>query len=242
MKKRAIMKNVNLELKLKTIRDKEKNSDLLLQVEKILLEDEISRTEISNTLSLKNEAINKNALVFDLLKTENIFHINHIEKICVDYRLRFLDSSLFKNNIPEEAISKIKNLEKEHQTKLAGFKIVAPSKAFHLLNYDDPILFIPIGNNYYYLVHKWGDEFNWYRKLLVWPVKNLSNFTITSILVSIIVALLVPENNLSKSVPLAPLIVFLFAFKSIVAVFAYYFFMAGKNFNEEIWQRKYYNN
>jgi hypothetical protein len=52
----------------------------------------------------------------------------------------------------------------------------------------------------------------------------------------------VPENNLSKSVPLAPLIVFLFAFKSIVAGFAYSFFMMGKNFNEEIWQRKYYNN
>ena len=50
MKKRAIMKNVNLELELKTIRDKEKNSDLLLLVEKILLEDEISRNEISNQL------------------------------------------------------------------------------------------------------------------------------------------------------------------------------------------------
>jgi len=236
------MKNVNLELELNAIRDKEKNSDLLLQVEKLLIEDEISRNSILNKLSSKNEDSNKNALVFDLLKTENIFHINHIENICINYRLRFLDSSLFKNNIPDEAISKIKNIEKEHHTKLSGFKIVAPSKAFHLLNYDDPLLFIPIGNNYYYLVHKWGDEFRWYRKLLVWPIKNLSNFVITSILISLIVALIVPENNLSKSVPLAPLIVFLFAFKSIVAVFAYYFFMAGKNFNEEIWQRKYYNN
>ncbi|MFZ4670900.1 MAG: hypothetical protein ACOYLT_02685 [Flavobacterium sp.] len=236
------MKNVNLELELNAIRDKEKNSDLLLQAEKLLIEDEISKNSILNKLSSKNEDSNKNALVFDLLKTENIFHINHIENICINYRLRFLDSSLFKNNIPDEAISKIKKIEKEHHTKLSGFKIVAPSKAFHLLNYDDPLLFIPIGNNYYYLVHKWGDEFRWYRKLLVWPIKNLSNFVITGILLSLIVALIVPENNLSKSVPLAPLIVFLFAFKSIVAVFAYYFFMAGKNFNEEIWQRKYYNN
>jgi len=240
--KTIFMKNINLELELKTIRDKEKNSDLLLQVEKILLDDEISRNEISNKLSQNNDVSNKNALIFDLLKTENIFHINHIEKICVDYRLRFLDSSLFKNDIPEEAISEIKKLEKKHNTKLSGFKIVAPSKAFYLLNYDDPILFIPIGNDYYYLVHKWGNEFNWYRKLLVWPIKNLSNFTITSIAISLIIAIIVPENNLSKSVPLAPLIVFLFAFKSIVAVFAYFFFMSGKNFNEEIWQRKYYNN
>ncbi len=189
------MKNVNLELELNAIRDKEKNSDLLLQVEKLLIEDEISRNSILNKLSSKNEDSNKNALVFDLLKTENIFHINHIENICINYRLRFLDSSLFKNNIPDEAISKIKNIEKEHHTKLSGFKIVAPSKAFHLLNYDDPLLFIPIGNNYYYLVHKWGDEFRWYRKLLVWPIKNLSNFVITSILISLIVALIVPETT-----------------------------------------------
>jgi hypothetical protein len=80
------------------------------------------------------------------------------------------------------------------------------------------------------------------RKLMVLPIKNLGNFTITALLLSLIVALVVPENNLSKSVPLASVIIFLFAFKSIFAVFAYYFFMLGKNFNEEIWQRKYYNN
>ena len=80
------------------------------------------------------------------------------------------------------------------------------------------------------------------RKLIVSPIKNLWNFMIFSILVSLVVTFLVPTNNLSKSVPMAPIIVFLFAFKSIVAVFLYYFFMMGKNFNEEIWQRKYYNN
>jgi hypothetical protein len=133
-------------------------------------------------------------------------------------------------------------LEKTHNTSLDGFKIIAPSKAFHLLNYDDPLMFVPMGNDYYYLIHQWGSEMNPLRKLLVMPIKNLGNFTITTILLSVFVALLVPENNLSKSVPLASVIVFLFAFKSIFAVFAYYFFMMGKNFNEEIWQRQYYNN
>ena len=77
---------------------------------------------------------------------------------------------------------------------------------------------------------------------MVLPFKNLGYFTVTAILFSALLAMLVPENNLSKSVPMASLIVFLFAFKSIFAVFAYYFFMMGKNFNEEIWKRKYYNN
>ena len=110
------------------------------------------------------------------------------------------------------------------------------------INYDDPLLFVPIGNDYYYLVHQWGKEINALRKLTVLPIKNLMNFTITCIIISLLIAAIVPENNLSKSVPLASVIVFLFAFKSIFAVFAYYFFMLGKNFNEEIWQRKYYNN
>ena len=178
----------------------------------------------------------------DLLETDKIFHLEQIKTICIDYRLRFLDSNIFKNEIPEEAISKIRMMEKEHKTSLQGFKIIAPSKAFHLLNYDDPLLFVPIGNDYYYLIHKWGTEMNPIRKLMVLPIRNLRNFTFTSIIISIIITFLIPENNLSKSVPLASVIVFLFAFKSIFAVFAYYFFMMGKNFNEEIWQRQYYNN
>ncbi|NBU80888.1 MAG: hypothetical protein EBS55_04490, partial [Flavobacteriaceae bacterium] len=191
---------------------------------------------------LQKSSTKSNILDIDLLETDKIFHLEQIKTICIDYRLRFLDSNIFKNEIPEEAISKIRMMEKEHKTSLQGFKIIAPSKAFHLLNYDDPLLFVPIGNDYYYLIHKWGTEMNPIRKLMVLPIRNLRNFTFTSIIISIIITFLIPENNLSKSVPLASVIVFLFAFKSIFAVFAYYFFMMGKNFNEEIWQRQYYNN
>ena len=63
--------------------------------------------------------------------------------------------------------------------------IMAPSKLFKIKSPDDPILFIPIGNNYYYLIHKWGEEFNYLRKLLVLPFKNIDNLTIFSVLVSV---------------------------------------------------------
>ncbi|NNT72164.1 hypothetical protein HKT18_08070 [Flavobacterium sp. IMCC34852] len=237
-----LVNKLNLEKELLSKRKKFKSeADILAEVQSILAENDLVRERIIEKLELKSST-KPNQLNFDLLEADKIFHLEQIRTICIDYRLRFLDSNIFKNEIPEEAISKIRMLEKEHETSLEGFKIIAPSKAFHLLNYDDPLLFIPIGNDYYYLIHQWGTEMNPWRKLLVLPIKNLGNFTITSILLSIIIALLVPENNLSKSVPLASLIVFLFAFKSIFAVFAYYFFMMGKNFNEEIWQRQYYNN
>ena len=233
---------VNLEKEMLQQRRKFKSeSEILAEIQAIFVENENERNSIVTKLRVKSST-KVNHLQLDLLKTDKIFHVDQIRQICIDYRLRFLESSIFKNEIPEEAITKIRIMEKEHNTSLEGFRIIAPSKAFHLLNYDDPLLFVPIGNDYYYLVHQWGTEMNPWRKLLVLPIKNLGNFTITSIVLSILIAFIVPENNLSKSVPLASVIVFLFAFKSIFAVFAYYFFMMGKNFNEEIWQRQYYNN
>jgi hypothetical protein len=237
-----LAKKLNLEKELLSKRKKFKpEAAILAEVKNIFAENYLVREKIAHKMSHKNRA-KSNQLQFDLLETDKIFHLEQIRTVCIDYRLRFLDSNIFKNNIPEEAISKIRMMEETHNTSLDGFKIVAPSKSFHLLNYDDPLLFIPIGNNYYYLVHQWGKEINPWRKLMVLPIKNLWNFTIASIIISIVITLLVPVNNLSKSVPLASIIIFLFAFKSIFAVFAYYFFMMGKNFNEEIWQRKYYNN
>ena len=233
---------LNLEKELLSKRKKFKpEAAILAEVQTIFAENELARKKITQKISDKDSA-KSNQLQFDLLETDKIFHLEQIRTICIDYRLRFLDGNLFKNTIPEEAISKIRMIEKEHKTSLKGFKIVAPSKAFHLLNYDDPLLFVPIGNDYYYLIHQWGKEINPWRKLVVLPVKNLWNFTITNIIISLIITLLIPTNNLSKSVPMASIIVFLFTFKSIFAVFAYYFFMMGKNFNEEIWQRQYYNN
>ena len=232
----------NLEIALRLERKKFKSESIILaEVKAILLENEKLRNAIK--MQLQTESSTKpNEFVFDLIETDKIFHIKEIKNVCIDYRLRFLDSHFYKNEIPEEAISKIAALEKKHGTKLSGFKIIAPSKAFHLLNYDDPLLFATIGNDYYYLIHKWGNDMNPLRKLMVKPVRNLSNFLLFSLIISTIITCFVPANNLSKTVPFAPFIVFLFMFKSVIAVFCYYFFMLGKNFNEEIWQNKYYNN
>lgn len=218
-----------------------KETDLLVEVSQILNENEFRRASIKNVLD-HGTSTESNEFNFDLLEKDKIFHLVQIRSVCVDYRLRFLDSTFFKEGIPEEAISNIHTLEKSHGTTLGGFKIMAPSKAFQLLSYDDPLLFAPIGNDYYYLIHQWGKDITPTRKWLVMPFKNLLNFMFFSVIVSLLITWLTPENNLSKTVPMANIIIFLFAFKSIVAVFMYAFFMMGKNFNVAIWDRKYFNN
>ena len=215
--------------------------DILKEVESILMQNDAERSEISLMLKTKSSTSTNN-FNFELLETNNIFHVEQIKKICIDYRLRFLDSNLFKNEIPSEAISKIRDLEKNHDAKLEGFKIVAPSKTFELENYDDPLLFAPIGNNYYYLIHQWGNDLDPLRKLKVLPFKNLMNFVLFCVVISLGLTFLMPTEKLAQSVPLAPVLIFLFLLKGVIASISYYFFLSGKNFNSEIWNRKFKEN
>ncbi len=237
-----LLNKTNLETELILERKKfNVENDILNDVRLILSENQNRRDAISKELSAKSST-NENKFDFDLLETDKIFHLEQIKKVSIDYRLRFLDSHLFKNEIPEEAISKINLLEKNHDTTLEGFKIMAPSKTFQLMSYDDPLLFAPIGNNYYYLIHKWGNDLSATRKLKVLPFKSLFHFLFMTLLLSVLITLLIPVNNLSRSIPLAGFIEFLFVWKGVIAVGLYGFFMAGKNFNTRIWNRKYFNN
>lgn len=215
---------------------------LLAEVRDLLECDEEHREAIRQRIG-QNGPDAENDFVFDLLETHRIFHLSHIQKICIDYRLRFLDSHLFKGAVPEEAVSKIKQLEKEHNTQLSGFKIAAPSKLFHLKNYDDPLLFAPIGNDYYYLVHKWGNDISGWRKWLVLPVKNFGNFLVLLVAVSILFSLFALKFLFTGThTDQFLLVTFLFTFKSFCGIALYYCFWKGKNFNNAIWDSEYYNN
>jgi hypothetical protein len=204
------------------------------------------REQSKDDLILKNIAesieTESNSLKFDFLETSKIYHLSDIEKICIDYRLRFLNSSLFKSELPYEAISKIKNLEKIHETKLEGFKIMAPAKLFKLKNADDPLLFVPIGNQYYYLIHSWGKDLHPFRKQMMWPFKNLENFILLLLVVSFLLTTLVPEGMFSqKQTTTEFLVIFLFMFKWVAGLAIYFGFKKGKNFSEAIWRSKFYN-
>ena len=237
-----LIKKTNIEERLQYLKNKQTNEqDILQAVHKLLAVDNHKDDLVLETLSKSNDA-NHNDFVFDLLETERIYQLDQIKEICINYRLRFLDSKYFKGELPYEAILKIKSLEKKHNTKLNGFKIIAPSKLFKLENADDPLLFAPIGNGYYYLIHKWGNDLNPFRKILMWPYKSFGNLIIATLLVSLIATGLFPEGVFSnKPNPTQAGMIFFFIFKSIAAVVIYYGFAAGKNFNTAIWNSKYFN-
>ncbi len=237
-----MLPRTNIEEKLHILRNKTAQEEIILdEVYELLRQDQESEDRITANIS-GNTLIPENDFDFDLLETKNIFHIDQIKNICINYRLRFLDTKYFKGQIPAEAISKIKRLEKEHNTEIKGYKIIAPSKLFKLEDKDDPLLFAPIGNGYYYLIHKWGNDLHSLRRILVWPFKNIINLSVLVVLMSYLATLLVPEGLFSKSSSTAEFwIIFFFMFKSIAAVVIFYGFALGKNFNPAIWNSKYFN-
>jgi len=217
--------------------------DILASINEILDSHQPSEKRINQELSGNGKkAIIANKFLLQKLETDRIFHIDQIKKTCIDFRLRFLDSKYFKGEIPKSAIERIKKLETEHEIQLKGFKVMAPSKLFKLADKDDPLLFAPIGNGYYYLIHKWGNDLHPLRKLLVWPFRNMVNLTFFVILISYLATLMIPNGLFSKSTGSSEFwIVFFFMFKSLAAVVIFYGFALGKNFNPAIWNSKYFN-
>ena len=215
--------------------------DILNQVQQVLKQDEANEANINEAL-LNGTTNHQNTFNIDLLERDNIFHIDDIKSICITYRLRFLESSLFKGEIPQEAISKIKQLEKAHNTKLEGFKIMAPSKLFKLENYDDPLLFAPIGNGYYYLIHKWGNDMSVWRKWLMYPFRNLDTVIVSTIIASFLIALSFPESYYHPKYKTTQFIfLFFFMFKVIGFCLIFFGVSKGKNFNSSIWDSRYLN-
>lgn len=192
---------------------------------------------------VSNEEIaeeNLNQFDVDHLERNRIFHINDIKKTCIDFRLRFLDSKYFKNEIPQAAFDEINHLNTLHNTRLGNYKIMAPSKLFKLENTDDPLLFAPIGNGYYYLIHKWGNDLHPFRKVMMWPFKSIPNLFALILLLSWFATQLVPVGLFSKANDWGVYwMTYFFMFKGIAAIVIFYGFALGKNFNPAIWNSKY---
>ncbi len=232
--------SIDLQKKLLQEKNKElKGKDILQWVNTIF--DDVSKQHELTRDELKTSS-KRDFNLFDSKKiiSENIFHVSQIKKICADYRLRFLDTKYFKGEFPEEAISKIHLLEYEHQTKLGSFKIMAPSVLFRLKKADDPILFAPIGNEYYYLIHKWGNDLHPLRKLKYWSIKNIENFIKTLVAVSFILTLITHSFFFREHSSIGYfLLLFMFYFKGAVGLGLMYGIASGKNFSEYAWNSRF---
>jgi len=156
-----------------------------------VLKDQKQEESIQQNLQFGSKSIQ----VADLhdYDTKNVYDIQSIKSIAVKYRLRFLPTKYFKNKIPNEAIFKIKALEKANNTTIKQFHILAPSQNFDLEDINkDPLLFAPLSNGKFLLIHKWGTDLKWYNKLSALPLRSIESILFTIGLFALAIAAITP--------------------------------------------------
>ena len=157
----------------------------------------LPKTDLHSEL-IKSKRISKIKIDLDYnpdkIDSNRLFHVDQIRKICIDYRLRFLDFNFFKGGVPDEAYTKLKEFELNHPDLDLNIKMMAPTKLFQLENYDDPLMFVSLGNNYYYLIHKWGNDMSYFRKMFMWPFKNIYNILVYIAIISLFFTTFVPDG------------------------------------------------
>ena len=181
----------------------------------------------------------------DLLDKNRIFSLDDIKTVCINYRLRFLDSKYFKQEeLPYDAIAATKTLEKELGHEVKHFKIVANEKFFKLEDANkDPMLFAQINETNFYLIHKWGTDFKWYKKWLSFPMRSIPSLLITVIVVGLTLSIVLPYIFGKTEADVAYYQTMGLAFVTIYSLFTGVFggITFYKRFSRVCWNSPYFN-
>lgn len=171
------MFTVNLEKKL--IKE---NKKLFSPKELLIIEESDKLTQVNDEHILERTGFGNNLIEGRRMKErsmklktatkkfnqERVFHISQIQSICMKYYLRFLNVHFYSGSIPTDLATKISTFEIAYDLncKETDLFIVAPKTSFKLeAKPKDPLLFYRINDEYYYLIHKWGNDLNVFRRL-----------------------------------------------------------------------------
>jgi hypothetical protein len=180
-----------------------------------------------------------------LLDKNRIFSLDDIKAVCIIYRLRFLSTEHFRmEKLPYDAVMAIKQLEKEVGSEIKSTHIAAPENYFKLQDRNkDPMLFAKIDDNNYYLIHKWGKDIAWYKKILVYPIRSIMSLFISMLAIGLPICLFIPyifwhtQEQISyyQQFMLAALFIYI-AFTIVFGGFTFY-----KRFSKVCWNSPYFN-
>lgn len=239
------MKGVNLERVLENEKrqSERKQQDEVLQAFRQVLEDDDDLDD-----KILNSIFGSDGSITHLKAAEldpgRIYSLEQIKNLCVNYRLRFLDTKYFKGEIPYEALSHVKSLQRHQEVEITGFKILAPAPMFNLQYQDkDPLLFVPLGKDRFYLIHKWGKDLHPLRKLLVYPFRNFKSLLTSVCLLAFAIVMSIPDSVImgpyDKNSYALRVIFFFYLFIAFSGLTALYGFSRLKNFNSVLWNSKY---
>jgi hypothetical protein len=239
-----MFKSVDIKNKLTQLRRKTRRAedDLISETKRILKKDLFEEKKILENLKQYNRSFE--ILDEEDLEEELIFTVSEIKQIAVIYRLKFLESRIFKPEIPYEAILRIKDLNLRFRKEVRIFKVLAPRESFFdKRSRGEALLFGKTNYDNYYLIHRWGNKLKWHRKLMFWPIRNFETLFFTVILFTLIITLSLP----TWIITLDPRAEYWSGFRMAaffhllifnMGVTAFITFAFTKNFSSSIWNQE----
>lgn len=241
-----MFKNINLGdtlIEKRSPQDLQSAEEFVKDAFQILGEEVYLEAQIKQAIKAKNGEQAK--IKWSNLNPRLVFSRNEIKELCLNYRLRFLDSKQFKGEIPEEGIRKVKEVQRAVGEPLNNFMIAAPSERFVLEDCDkDPLLFIQLSDRYFYLVHQWGKDMQWWKPLVAFPLRNFYTLGASIAVLSLIISLIVPVDQIfnlaNTSEEFARFAFFAWFTVCITAAITYIGFAFFKNVTENEWDSPFF--
>jgi hypothetical protein len=235
---------VDFRQELGRLREKERRQeDLVLQeANRILQTDLFHENKILNYLNDYGRTFEH--LDEEDVIAENIFTEEEVKKLAVRHRLKFLSSSLYRSEIPYQAVLKIKDLNQKHRKDLKHFFVLAqPSAFFQSGQIPQSALFVSTNNGNYFMLHRWGGDLSWSRKFKFWPMRSFENLFATVLVIALLVTLVLPTALITldskaeywsgyRAAAFFHLLIFFGGFTTYLT-----FAFAG-NFSNVVWNRK----
>lgn len=178
-----------------------------------------------------------------VLDKNKIFSKDDIRRICIEYRLRFLDGKYFKmQDLPADAAATVKTIEKELGQEIAQIKVVSTFKAFKAGNLgNDPLLFAQLDEQNYYLLHKWNQKVGGIDKVLAFPMRSVWTLLLCLIVIGLPLMFILPALWFKTPEDVAYYQTFYLAAFVITMVFVAVFggFSFYKSFSRANWNSYY---
>lgn len=221
------------------------DAHLLDEVKAMLNKEVLNEQRIFNTISGKQQSATiQTEINYNCLDPNLIYAEEAIFNLCSRFRLRFLDSKLFKGDIPYEAVLAIKQLEQQLGVKLKTFKVIAPASRFQLKDsMEDPILVAKLADGRFYFIHQWGTELAWYKQLYYYPFRNITTLAITAAVIAFALIWILPTPLTTSTLAMYIMgkiyswLVFsgmIFTTALIVGI------IAISDFSENVWNSKFF--
>jgi hypothetical protein len=129
--------------------------------------------------------VNSETAALAHLPPDRVFTTEAIQKVCLMYGLRFLQTDLYKGELDAAIPAKLAEFKaindghlsypcpRSHPDRKARvdchFRIAAPTESFELQDRPkDPLLFARVGADHWYLVHKWGNDLSVWNRVKNW--------------------------------------------------------------------------